>query len=444
MLKSLKKKRNRNILEIHLTRISSTDDNNPSKSKKSLTFDDLGELIFDVLKIKVDECISFDYNTGRYDSKQIKFKPGVSLDNYVFTSPIIFKDHEITTKKQLNNITRVTFKNVPLNVPNEEIINLCLCYGKPVENHVYHEVLMNAKNKGHTGSTRYVDMEFVKGMSMENYYWLEGPLQGDQGRRVLVLHSGQTPQCSNCLKKGNSGCPAQGNGKICTEMKTPRAKMNNYMNSLKIKVLYSSLKTQYMEQQARNFPSLLGSDTVSSNMEEEFDGEEAIFPMNPIESKDKEIASLQKQLCDLKTCVSETDKLKEDLSKSSADLAIAQKNFQISQKKLDFTKKATEKRLVDSITNPEGYRADNILIGVYSATLDEDEFVFDETSELSAESRSRKDLFLSLKDKLDLDNPDQNDRFKEVTNQILEKVKHTKHSRFRSSSVSSKGKCGRS
>ena len=39
-------KKNRNILEIHLGRVSSTDDENSTKSKKGLTFDDLGELIF--------------------------------------------------------------------------------------------------------------------------------------------------------------------------------------------------------------------------------------------------------------------------------------------------------------------------------------------------------------------------------------------------------------
>ena len=59
-------------------------------------------------------------------------------------------------------------------------------------------------------------MEMKKGASMMNYYWLEGPLSGDQGRRVLVLHNGQMSQCSHCLRKsGKGGCPAGGNGKAC-------------------------------------------------------------------------------------------------------------------------------------------------------------------------------------------------------------------------------------
>ena len=119
---------------------------------------------------------------------------------------------------------------------------------------------------------------------------------------------------------------------------------------------------------------------------------------------------------------SETKHLKESL-------ATAQNNFQISQKKLEFTKNATEQKLIDSITNTEGYRADNILIGVYSATLDEDEIDFETDIDDSKDCRSRKDVFNSMKKKLNLDNPQQNERFKEVTNMILEKVKHTKNQR---------------
>ena len=121
-------KRDRNILEINIQKIKPTDEKEMEKTKP-ITFDDLGELIFDILKIEPADCISFDYNTGRYDSRQIKLKPGVSLEPYLVSTPITFKDHLVTTTKQLNNIVRVTFKNVPLNVPNEEIINLCNCYG---------------------------------------------------------------------------------------------------------------------------------------------------------------------------------------------------------------------------------------------------------------------------------------------------------------------------
>ena len=129
---------------------------------------------------------------------------------------------------------------------------------------------------------------------------------------------------------------------------------------------------------------------------------------------------------------SETKQLEEALAKLSSELVIAKKNCQISQRKLEFPQKATENRLVDNITNPDGYISDNILIGVYSATLNEDQFEFDENSE--TETRSRKDLFLSMKSKLNLES----ERFKEVSNLILEKVKLTQRIRNRSGSKSCK------
>ena len=427
-------KRDRNILEISIQKPKPSDDDPEAARIKPITFDDLGELIFDVLKINASDCLSFDYNTGRYDCRQIKFKPGISLDPYVTTTPISFKDHLVTTQKQLNNIVRVTFKNVPLNVPNEEIINLCNCYGKPVDNKVTYETLTNARNKGHTGSTRYVDMEFQPNVSMENYYWMEGPLQGDKGRRILVLHNGQESQCSNCLRKGSSGCPALGNGRLCVEMKTPRGKMNIYMNSLKVKVGYSSLKTKYMEMQARHFPSLQGTDSLIPTMEEDPESNIEIFPTNPVEEKDKEIHELKKELDEAKTTVSEINNLKETVTKLSAELKISKTKQRVSNKKLEFTKNATEQLLVDNIMS-DGYNgAENIIIGAYSATLDEDEIDLEVDSNDSEEARSRKDIFLSMKSKLNLDDENQSARFNEVKNLVLEKVKHTKNSRIRSRS----------
>ena len=206
-------KKQRNIVELKLQKLKLNSESD--EYARSLTFDDLGELIFDIIKIDPADCVAFDYNTGRYDIKQIQLKPGVCADKFVTGAPIEFKGHLVYVSKQLSNITRVTFKNVPLNVPDEEILHLCKSYGTPCDNKVYSEVLTNQRNRGMKGSTRFVDMEFNKGRCMMNYYWMEGPLQGDQGRRILVLHNGQISQCSHCLRQAGSGCSAGGNGKAC-------------------------------------------------------------------------------------------------------------------------------------------------------------------------------------------------------------------------------------
>ena len=184
---------------------------------KSLTYDDIGELLFDVLEIKPEDCITFNFNTGRYDQREVKFKPAVDTIPFLRIEPIIFKEHMVTVQKQRQNIIRVSFKNVPLNVPGEEILTLCAAYGKAVDNIVHYERLNNIKGRGLTGSTRYVDMELDQGKSFENFYWLEGPLPGDVGKSIVVLHQ----------------CQATG------------LKMNTYMQSLRDKVGYVSMKIKY-------------------------------------------------------------------------------------------------------------------------------------------------------------------------------------------------------
>ena len=66
-------KQNRNILEIHLVK-NATNDSNETVRVKALTYDDLAELIFDVLNVDQSQCIGFNYSTGRYNIREIKFQ----------------------------------------------------------------------------------------------------------------------------------------------------------------------------------------------------------------------------------------------------------------------------------------------------------------------------------------------------------------------------------
>ena len=352
-------KSSRNILEIHLTKTAT--------KPKNLTFDDLGELVFDILKIKPDDCFGFDFTTGRYDSRQIKLKPSVDTMPYITTTPIVFMGHEITVKKQLSNVTKVLFKNVPLNVPDEEILNLCFCYGTVIGNAVHYEKMFNTRSRGMTGSNRFVEMILDSGATLENYYWIEGPLSGDTGRRITVLHNGQVSQCINCLKKAYQGCQAGGNGKLCEDMKTPRTKMSTYMESLRHKVGYVSMKIRYSEYQARNFSSLQGSTQPSYTMDEgsNMQEEEEIVPKNPFEEKDKRISELEKALADQKAKLSD---VRENLSQAKLELTNVKQNYNVSIRKLNYTKKATEQKVAEVISNPDFFREDPHLISVNSAT----------------------------------------------------------------------------
>ena len=113
-------KRDRNILEIQLQKCNTPDED--LANIKSLTYDDLGELMFDVLEIKPENCIAVNFSTGRYDTREVKFLPDVNPTPYLRVTPIEFKNHLVTVRRQRRNVTKVTFKNVPLNVPNEEVL----------------------------------------------------------------------------------------------------------------------------------------------------------------------------------------------------------------------------------------------------------------------------------------------------------------------------------
>ena len=137
-------KEQRNVLEVKIKKIQASSQTTPSEAPsnpRNLTMDDISELTFDILGIKFEECVGIDFWTGRYDSREIILKPGVDTTKYITTEPIIFKEHEVHVKKMLVGMTKVTFKNVPMYVPDEEILHLCGVYGTVQDNKVHWETI---------------------------------------------------------------------------------------------------------------------------------------------------------------------------------------------------------------------------------------------------------------------------------------------------------------
>ena len=155
--------------------------------------------------------------------------------------------------KQRIDTNKVTFKNVPWDIPGEESINLCNVYGSPINNEVKYEPMPRAY-RGVRGPNRTVEVKMNPGKQFENFYWMEGPLEGDKGSRITVLHQGQEQQCSHCLKRSN--CPGGGNGKACQLLNTPRGKIADYMKYLKHSHNYLSLKMKYKNKLEQEFPAL--------------------------------------------------------------------------------------------------------------------------------------------------------------------------------------------
>ena len=445
-------KKDRNILELRINKIRTDEAVPPPLNSNNMLAEDVGELLFDILKLNPAHCLAYDYNTGRNDTKQVKLKPGIPVADILAKSPLEFKGFKVVVSQQRLNITRVTFKNVPLNVPDEEIIHLCMSYGSPVENKVQYEVLRNSRNKGHTGSTRFVDMELNEDSSFNNYYWMEGPFPGDQGRRVLVLHSGQAQQCSNCLKVGPN-CPAAGNGKLCKdEFKTPREKMSVYMNSLKITQNYTSLKTQYLESQVRRYP-LMGGGIASLGVND-MDNVDAVQSdqSNSLEERDSKMKILQESLIKANESVKTKDEIIASLEqKQKEEMARWKDKLSTAQKKVNSVYSGSARKLLKDVTDvsmpimTEDF--DNtcklLAVSFYDTNLSEEDV--DRMNSESAPQELLKDVFKPFRDQVDLTDSVQAERLSRVRNKVVENLKTTIRSRRLSlGSVSPASKRGNS
>ena len=169
-------------------------------------------------------------------------------------------------------------------------------------------------SQGVPGSTRYVEMKLSPGKQFENYYWMEGPLSGDAGCRVTVLHNGQVQQCSHCLRRAEI-CPGGGNGKACESLKTERGKIGDYMKYLREKHGYTSFKIEFMQSQFPALSKTNGADNGFGHMVEVGDSSNEVQDQN----KDVKIADLRNQMSDLNA-------LKQKLVEAEAKLKIESKN----------------------------------------------------------------------------------------------------------------------
>ena len=92
---------NRNILVIKLTKIT---DENGAKAP-NLSMEDVGELMFDMMKLAAADCKSVALHTSRYDTKEVLLKPRVDPSPYLTTVPFVFKGHEVSVSRQLSCVT---------------------------------------------------------------------------------------------------------------------------------------------------------------------------------------------------------------------------------------------------------------------------------------------------------------------------------------------------
>ena len=434
-------KTKRNVLEIKIRKNIPHGSNadNRINQPRSLTIDDLSELVFEVLEVKFEECIGVDFYTGRYDTREIVLKPEVDPAKYITSEPIDFKDHEIVIKKMLNDVTKVTFKNVPMYVPDEEILHLCGIYGTVQDNKVYWEkqrVTTSTKKGILLSPTRYVLMNLNNGSSFNNYYWMEGPMAGDPGRRVTVLHHGQKQQCSHCFLTASTGCKGAGNGRACMAANGERAIMSVYMNALKMTTGYESLKAKYMRQLSRQGlhaePNPLNTTVVAGDdvsVDDDIDHDEerevtiGIIPINPIIEKDIEIANLSKRVEELQAKVATTEQGLEEAKHENKRLTSISRQV---GRRLSVSRQANEQKMISLIKTGSNWTEDSAhLACCLAASINDDEFELDDTEDTVKPKSSNFNFLKKVEENVDLDEKVQVERLEEIKRMILEKIKKT-------------------
>ena len=111
------------LLQLKLYKV--TNPLHPDTKPINLTPSQIGEMIFDTLKIPPASCLELDLTTGRYDTRELLVKAGTDLTEVLTPStPFLFREHNIFVSVISNQATCVTFRGVPMGVPDEEIVHL--------------------------------------------------------------------------------------------------------------------------------------------------------------------------------------------------------------------------------------------------------------------------------------------------------------------------------
>ena len=245
------------------------------------------------------------------------------------------------------------------------------------------EKLYNVKDKGRTGSNRVVEMILNEGMTFENFFWMEGALPGDQGRRITVTHPGQVVQCSHCFgyshnKYSNDDkCPAKGVGKGCQELKVKqRARMADYMLLLEQRVRYVSLKTTY----CRKSPAVGNTFRIREKDGPEDDDknddahDEETIVQNPIQKMSKEIEKLEKENENIKKQAKDM-KASKEIMRNQSKLLLAD------EARINHASMLTEKNAVLAIlVDTAPLKPDHHMLTMLALLQDRDQFAVEPTS----------------------------------------------------------------
>ena len=243
-----KSKENRNTLVAKITNLPK---HTGEQSGSPLSMTDWADFLFDEMNMDPADALGIDFFSGNRGSVEVLLNPNVDVGKFI-CSGRIFKGFNMEVSKMASDETKVVFLNVPLFVPDEEIIHLVKSYGGKLEKE---EVQYEMKEFSTTGgkkvslrtTTRFVYATFPANKYLRRFYWLEGPCRNDPGRRIIVQHKGQKErQCGNCLRFA-SECPYSSRTHLCRDnAEDIRKPLGQYMEEVRKADGYQSLKAKYI------------------------------------------------------------------------------------------------------------------------------------------------------------------------------------------------------
>jgi hypothetical protein len=222
-MQAMEEMKMRNVMEISIR----------EGSPKGTTLSEatFGNFILKYLKVPREMCLQYNYATFGVPGKELLLKPEYDFSDLV--GPYDYEGLELSVAKKGVVGTTVTFRQVPLYVPDIELLNIVKHYGKLAgtgPGYIEYEAGSSELDGLPNSNTRRIKMSIDPARDMPNYFWLEGT--GPSGMsRITATYNGQQPQCHHCLQMRDE-CPHDGRGKKCKEGGVPRGNASKYMKML--------------------------------------------------------------------------------------------------------------------------------------------------------------------------------------------------------------------
>ena len=226
----------------------------PASSKepeKALSQADWGELLFNSCGIDPADIKGVDYQAGGALNCEVMLTDNANLANYVGKSGN-FKNYTFNSLGPAESEVLITFKGVPLEVPDVEIIWLLKTYGyKPSEDGVFHSPIPvispdpEVSCRASVSSTRSIRATPPASRRLRGFYFWAGLQEADTPRRVTVEHKGRGPrQCPHCLKTAfdTFPCPFNAKGSACKRHGAKRTSLAQYSKVLREQAGYQTLR----------------------------------------------------------------------------------------------------------------------------------------------------------------------------------------------------------